>query len=215
MHRIAGPWCRGVVFATLAAAWLQGAVAAEKSAVKEKWHTPFDLYLDPQEAYAMKLADPDGVLFIDVRSRAELEFVGYPSVIDANIPAFLYEGYTWKPKADGVHGRFVKRWNGDFVAAVDKLAMMHGKDKSVPLIVMCQSGSRAPIAARELHEAGYERVYTQYQGFEGVKAKAGPDAGKRVVNGWKRAGLPWVYQLEAAKMYFNFAPGGGRASNQP
>jgi rhodanese-related sulfurtransferase len=215
MRRIARPWCRRIVVVVLATAWLQGAVAADKSAVKEKWHTPFDLYLDPREAYAMKAADPDGVLFIDVRSRAELEFVGYPGVIDANIPVFTYRGYAWKPAADGLHGRFVKQWNADFVAAVDQLVMMHGKDKSVPIIIMCQSGSRAPIAARELHAAGYERVYTQYQGFEGVKAKAGPNAGKRVVNGWKLAGLPWVYQLETAKMYFNFAPGGEQAPMQP
>jgi rhodanese-related sulfurtransferase len=185
--------------------------AADKSAVKTKWHTPFDLYLDPGEAYDLKRADPDGVLFIDVRTRPELEFVGYPGLIDANIPIFLYEGYSWKGGEDGVHGRFAKRYNRDFVAAVDRLIQIKGKDKSVPIIVMCQSGSRAPIAARELHDAGYQRVYTQYQGFEGVKARDGAHAGKRMVNGWKLAGLPWVYQLEADKMYFNFQPGAAAA----
>jgi hypothetical protein len=30
-------------------------------------------------------------------------------------------------------------------------------------------------------------------------AKDGPQAGKRVVNGWKNAGLPWSYQLEKEK----------------
>jgi len=185
--------------------------AADKSAVKPKWHTPFDLYLDPEEAYDLKRADPDGVLFIDVRTRPELEFVGYPGLIDANIPIFLYQGYTWKPSKDGVHGRFAKRYNPDFVAAVDRLIEIKGKDKSVPIIVMCQSGSRAPIAARELHDAGYRQVYTQYQGFEGVKARDGARAGKRMVNGWKLAGLPWVYGLQAEKMYFNFEPGAAAA----
>ena len=71
---------------------------------------------------------------------------------------------------------------------------------------MCQSGSRVPIAARLLHRAGFTEVYTQYQGFEGHKAKDGPDKGKRVVGGWKNAGLPWSYRLDAEKMYFNFAP---------
>jgi rhodanese-related sulfurtransferase len=71
---------------------------------------------------------------------------------------------------------------------------------------MCQSGSRAPIAAAELHEVGYKEVYTQYQGFEGLKAKDGPNRGKRLYNGWKNAGLPWIYAMETAKMYFNFAP---------
>ena len=101
---------RALVLAVAVAA-AGSAPAADKSAVKSKWHTPFDLYLDPQEAFDMKAGDPEGVLFVDVRSRAELEFVGYPGLIDANIPIFLYEGYTWKPKQDGVHGRFARRYN--------------------------------------------------------------------------------------------------------
>ncbi len=71
---------------------------------------------------------------------------------------------------------------------------------------MCQSGSRVPPAARLMHEAGYGRVYTQHEGFEGLKAKSGKAKGQRVVNGWKNAGLPWSYTLDKAKMYFNFAP---------
>ena len=71
---------------------------------------------------------------------------------------------------------------------------------------MCQSGSRSPKAARELHDAGYKEVYFQVEGFEGVKAGQGPDKGKRVVNGWKNAGLPWNHDLKTEKMYFNFAP---------
>jgi len=71
---------------------------------------------------------------------------------------------------------------------------------------MCQSGSRAPVAAKLLHQAGFGEVYTQYQGFEGFKAEQGPDKGHRVVNGWKNADLPWSYKLDASKMYFNFAP---------
>jgi rhodanese-related sulfurtransferase len=62
-----------------------------------------------------------------------------------------------------------------------------------------------PIAARTLHAAGFERVYTQFQGFEGRKAKTGPHLGQRVVDGWKNAGLPWSYDLDADKMYFNFS----------
>jgi len=42
-------------------------------------------------------------------------------------------------------------------------------------------------------------VYTVVDGFEGDVAKEGPNAGKRVVNGWKNAGLPWSYRLEKEK----------------
>ncbi len=38
-------------------------------------------------------------------------------------------------------------------------------------------------------------------GFEGDVAKDGPQAGQRVVNGWKHAGLPWTYKLDKVKLY--------------
>ena len=59
--------------------------------VKEKWHTPYDLYLSPQEAYDLKAADPENVLMIDVRTRAEVQFVGFSDMADANIPIFLID----------------------------------------------------------------------------------------------------------------------------
>jgi len=179
--------------------------AVDKSAVKEKWHTPFDLYLTPQEAYEMKSGDPDNVLFIDVRSRAEIQFVGFTDMVDANIPIYVLSR-EWKNKADGSHGSYRKLRNENFVAAVDNLITAKNKDKSVAIILMCQSGGRSPKAARELHEAGYQKVYFQVEGFEGIKAKEGPDKGKRFVNGWKKAGLPWSYKLKTEKMYFNFEP---------
>ena len=181
------------------------AEAVDKSAVKEKWHTPYDLYLSPREAYDMKAGDVDNVLMIDVRTRAEAQFVGFTDMADANIPIYVLSE-EWKPKKDGVHGAYRKVYNSDFSRAVDKLLTVKNKDKSVPIILMCQSGGRSPVAARALHKAGYEKVYYQVEGFEGIKAKKGPDKGKRVVNGWKNAGLPWSYELKAEKMYFNFAP---------
>jgi rhodanese-related sulfurtransferase len=181
------------------------AVAVDKSAVKEKWHTPYDLYLSPQEAYAMKAASPDDVLMIDIRTRAEIQFTGFTDMADANIPMYLFSD-EWKLKKDGVHGAYRKIFNEDFITAVDNFITSKGKDKSVVIILMCQSGGRSPVAARELHDAGYKKVYFQVEGFEGIKAKSGADKGKRVVNGWKNAGLPWSYKLKTEKMYFNFAP---------
>ena len=173
--------------------------------VKEKWHTPYDLYLNPQEAYDLKAADPENVLMIDVRTRAEIQFVGFSDMADANIPIFLLTE-DWKLKKDEVHGAYRKTYNNDFVAAVDNLIAIRKKDKSVPVILMCQSGGRSPYAASDLHEAGYQKVYFQVEGFEGLKVKDGPNKGKRVHNGWKNAGLPWGYELKTEKMYFNFAP---------
>jgi rhodanese-related sulfurtransferase len=181
------------------------APALDKSAVEEKWHTPFDLYLTAREAYEMKSARPDEVLFVDVRTRQELRYVGVAEQIDAHIP-YRFDTTEWRSRSDGVHGTFRRELNFDFEPAVENALRARGLDKSSPVIVMCTSGSRAPHAARALHDAGFEQVYTQVEGFEGIKAKSGPHEGKRVVAGWKHEGLPWSYDLPAAKMYFNFAP---------
>ena len=71
---------------------------------------------------------------------------------------------------------------------------------------MCTAGTRAPFAAKLLHKAGFTRVYTQVEGFEGPRAKEGEHKGKRLVSGWKLTGLPWSYDLAPEKMYFNFDP---------
>ncbi len=180
--------------------------AADKADVQEKWHTPYDLYVDPQEAHAMKLANPDKVSFIDVRDQGEIQFVGFSDVADANIPIYQLDATEWKEKDDGVHGAYRKYKNPDFVPAVANLLSARSLTRDDPIILMCTSGGRSPVAARTLYDAGYTKVYTQYQGFEGIKAKQGPHQGKRVVNGWKNAGLPWGYKLKTEKMYFNFRP---------
>ena len=179
------------------------AAAAPVDDVKPKWRTPYDLYLTPREAWDMKRAHGDDVLLIDVRTRAEVKFLGMADAVDANIPVrFLRDDYAWSKKSN----TYRTRENPDFVAAVERLLAARHRDRSTPIILMCQSGSRAPMAARLLHAAGFSEAYTQYQGFEGIKAKDGPRQGQRVVDGWKNAGLPWSYRLDPAKMYFNFAP---------
>lgn len=179
--------------------------ALDESQVKERWHTPYHLYLDPHEAYRMKSASPDQVLFIDVRTPAEIHYTGIADPIDANIP-YQFDSMEWRERADGVHGTFAKVGNPDFAVAVENALRARGLDRSSPVIIMCTSGSRAPRAAEALHDAGFATVYTQVEGFEGIKAKSGEHQGKRVVAGWKNAGLPWSYDLVATKMYFNFDP---------
>lgn len=182
--------------------WPGFLMAADAGEVKQKWHTPFGLYLTPKEAYEMKSELGEKVAFIDIRTRAELKFVGFTGLVDANIPLrLLRPDYAWSDQRE----TFRTLLNPDFVPAVKGLLANMGLAYDSPVILMCQSGSRVPVAARLLHEAGFKRVYTQYQGFEGFKAKSGPDAGKRTVNGWKNADLPWGYRLRREKMYFNFS----------
>lgn len=72
--------------------------AVDASELTKKWmHTPFGLYLSPQEAYELKATNPDSVIFIDVRSEAELHTTGMPSSADVNIP-YRFESNVWKMK---------------------------------------------------------------------------------------------------------------------
>ncbi|MGD9255829.1 MAG: rhodanese-like domain-containing protein [Chromatiales bacterium] len=183
-------------------------VAIDSAYVENCFHTPFDLYLTPVEAWQMKQQNPEGVTFVDVRTRAEVQYTGFTEYADANIPIMFQPGsYEWKAdKRDPLTGQFKKLPNKDFSGAVDKLVESRGLDKSDPVIVMCAAGKRSTAAAKALHKAGYSRVYNLYEGFEGVMATAGYYRGQRVVNGWKNAALPWGYRLPASKMYFNYAP---------
>lgn len=175
--------------------------AANRADVREKWHTPYELYLSPDEAYALKSATPDKIMFIDVRTRAEVKYIGLATTVDAHIPIrFLNTNHTWSKKKN----TYRTNANKNFAAEVEILMNKMNLDKSSPIILICQSGSRVPIAAKALYKAGFEEVYTQHEGFEGLKSSNKADMGARNVNGWKKAGLPWSYDLEPAKMYFNF-----------
>ena len=169
--------------------------------IRTKLHTVFGLYLTPYEAYNMKQQQGDNVLLVDVRARTELKYVGASSLIDANIPSrFVNPEYTWSDKSSTYRTMRNEHFTQDF----EQLLALKNKNKDTPIILICQSGSRVPLAAEALHEAGFTKVYSQYQGFEGIKAKTGINKGKRVVNGWKNADLPWSLKLNKEAMYFNF-----------
>lgn len=196
--------------ALLLGVWLFGLTqfgwAYDASKLTEEWqHTPFELYLDAREAYDMKLNNPDSVVLLDVRNRPEVNYVGMADAVDANIP-YRFDSVEWKLKKTGQFGKFKKPRNPDFAVAVENLIKDRGLNKDSTVIIMCTSGSRAPFAAKALDKAGFTRVYTQVEGFEGFKAETGKHKGKRVVNGWKNLGLPWSYDLPPEKMYFNFDP---------
>lgn len=175
--------------------------AIEEKDVRKKLHTVYGLYLTPFEAFNMKQKQGDNVLLVDVRARPELKYVGTSQMIDANIPSrFINPDFTWSNKSATY--RTLK--NDHFIQDFEKLLRLKKRDKNTPVILMCQSGSRVPRAAKTLHDAGFKTVYSQYQGFEGIKAKSGIEKGKRVINGWKNAGLPWSYRMKKEAMYFNF-----------
>jgi len=159
--------------------------------------TTAGLYATATDVYEMVSEDPAKVLFIDVRTRGELQFIGMPTLVDAHVP-FLVE--TNPPQWDDAASTFKLAPNPDFVATVDQRLAQKGLAKDATVIVICQGGLRGARAANVLTQAGYTKVYTTIDGFEGDPVAEGPHRGERTVNGWRNAGLPWTAKLDRAKM---------------
>jgi rhodanese-related sulfurtransferase len=156
--------------------------------------TKLGLYLSAPDAFKMKKDGGAKVVFIDVRTKGEFLFLGTPSVTDMNIPYMeIDEPASWDQK----NGRYTMAPNSDFVTAVDALMARQKLTKNDPVIVMCRSGDRSSRAANLLQEAGYTKVYSVDDGFEGDMDRDG----RRDVNGWKNAELPWAYKMTESQAY--------------
>ena len=154
-------------------------------------------YLSSKEAAAMKQALGAKALMIDVRTPAEIEYVGLADPVDANIPYMMDDYGVWDDKKS----RFMMAPNSGFLSKISDIESKIGLNKDSTVIVMCRSGDRSSGAANLLTKAGYTQVYSVVDGFEGDLAKEGDNKGRRSVNGWKNAGLPWSYNLVKNKMY--------------
>lgn len=155
---------------------------------KEK-ATPLGLYLTPRDAHEALTADP-AIVFVDVRDPIEVAFVGHPQGMDANIPVKIATH-----DFDAKKGSYAMKANASFVAEVERLMVREGRGKADPVFVMCRSGGRAADAAKLLAAEGFTNVWNLVEGFEGDMDKP---TGQRSVNGWRNAGLPWSYKLDAS-----------------
>ena len=136
-------------------------IAAQRAAAKG---LPYAGELTPQEAFAA--LQQGAVVLVDVRSRAELELVG--RVPDANhVEWAFYPGMVA---------------NADFAAQLQAQV-----DKSQAIVFMCRTGGRSHNAAVVAEELGYT-AYNMLEGFEG---EANAQKQRTLINGWKKAGLPW------------------------
>ena len=192
----------GIVLAfsagVFAADWAPGSM--DWSRLPEIKVTRLALYLTPKQAYDMKMADPKGVALFDVRTRAEAMYVGMATTVDALVP--FVEHQEIMSDWDERRTMYKLDPNQDFVPEIERRLQELGLNKASPIILLCRSGDRSSKAADRLQAAGYTKVYSVPEGFEGDRASDGPKKGQRVVNGWKNADLPWSYRLEKAKMYF-------------
>ncbi|WP_026867861.1 rhodanese-like domain-containing protein [Hyphomicrobium zavarzinii] len=164
--------------------------------VPQSKRTVLGKYVSSKEAHDAAMAERPRLLFIDVRSSAELMFVGVADDIDAQVPfAELAEPRAWDDKG----GRFAMSPNPAFVANVEAALARKGLSKSDKVLVICRSGERSARAVDMLAKAGFTNAWSVYDGFEGDLSKEG----HRTVNGWKNAGLPWSYKLDKSKLQAN------------
>jgi len=164
--------------------------------IPEKKQTKLGLYLTASEAQEM-LNSGDAV-FVDVRSRAEVAFLGIPKRADIHIPYMVMPMMAAFNEEKSTYDLEI---NPDFPTDFQDYAAEHGITENTPIVLMCRSGSRSARAADLLADLGYTKVYSVIDGYEGYKAKSGSGTGQRVVNGWRNAGLEWSYEIAPQQVY--------------
>lgn len=123
--------------------------------------------LFPEDAYEILKSAP-GAKLVDVRCRAEIDWVGrIPDAVE--IEWQTYPGMKVNP---------------DFIAALEQQV-----DKESLVLFICRSGARSSSAALAATEAGFRDSYNVLEGFEGEKDS---DQHRGTTGGWRAAKLPWV-----------------------
>ncbi|HCJ50588.1 MAG: rhodanese [Gallionellales bacterium CG03_land_8_20_14_0_80_55_15] len=139
---------------------------AAQQRAKDK-NLPYQGALYPDEAQKLLQSAP-GTQLVDVRCRAELDWVGrVPGAVE--IEWMTYPGMKANP---------------NFIAAMEQQV-----DKESLVLFLCRSGARSHAAASAATAAGFTASYNVLEGFEGD-----PDGAlhRNTINGWRAAGLPWV-----------------------
>jgi rhodanese-related sulfurtransferase len=149
------------------------------------------LYVDAVHAEAIKRRHPDEVVFVDIRSPVELGLTGHPKAVDLNVP---FRDFVQPLVWDDARGAWSMQTNPRFSAQLDGELRHRGATYDTVVMLLCRSGDRSAQAADALSLLGYRNVVSVVDGYEG---DIGPD-GRRSLNGWKNAGLPWTAQANAA-----------------
>lgn len=119
----------------------------------------------PAEAQALR--DSAGAVIVDVRSRAELDFVGrIPGSVEIELKT--YPGMQPNP-------HFIQQ-------------LRQAVPTDAKVMFICRSGARSHDAAVAASAAGYAAAFNVLEGFEGDRDH---DNHRNTVGGWRAAGLPW------------------------
>lgn len=120
----------------------------------------------PEEAH--QLQGVGGAVIVDVRTRPEWDYVGH-------IPGS--ELIEWRR-----HGEPAPN-----PAFIEELAKRHPRDQ--PILFLCRSAARSHSAAELAAKNGFTASFNILEGFEGAPDEYGQ---RSRLDGWRKAGLPWV-----------------------
>jgi rhodanese-related sulfurtransferase len=129
---------------------------------------PYAGALTPREAWEVLQATGGAARLVDVRTRAEWDWVGrVPGAVE--IEWLTYPGNEPNPH---------------FLAQLQRQV-----DPETLVMFLCRSGARSNAAATLANRSGYTNAYNILEGFEGDKDAHGH---RSKVGGWRFAGLPWT-----------------------
>lgn len=126
--------------------------------------------LKPDEAFKL-LTEYENALLIDVRTQAEIDWVGKPLI---NKQQYLHIEWLIYPGS---------MQNKQFMQAFSAIS------KTQVLLILCRSGIRSKMATEQLLANDFKWVIDIADGFEGQRDANGH---RKTLNGWCFLNLPWV-----------------------
>ena len=113
------------------------------------------------------------VLFVDVRSKAEYKYVGYP---ENSILIPWIDDPDWEPNPEAFSDSVIQELDGR-----ENLL-------NTEIILICRSGFRSNEALKCLENKGFTQVSHVASGFEGDLDE---NDHRGNLNGWRHDGMPW------------------------
>jgi len=142
-------------------------ILARAASLARERNLKYEGAVTPAEAYELLQRAP-GAKLVDVRTHAELDYVGrIPDSVEIE----------WQSYPGG-------QPNPHFLAQLKQQV-----DGEALVLFICRSGARSHVAAAAAAGAGYTQAYNVLEGFQGDKDAHGH---RDSVAGWRFAGLPWV-----------------------
>jgi len=120
-----------------------------------------------------KLQNNPQALFVDVRSKAEYKYVGYP---ENSILIPWIDDPDWEPNPEVFSDSVMQELDGR-----ENLS-------DTEIILICRSGFRSNEALKCLENKGFTQVSHVASGFEGDLDE---NDHRGNLNGWRHDGMPW------------------------